>query len=1129
MGTDDDVRGIAPFGGRNDDPRRQRLLNRLRRGPNVPQGDGLAARPMPQVPERPDGPGHARLYQAAAAKAQPLLDAADRALAINPLPREIAAARGPYVNASTTLAAELQLPDYVKAQRSLALKVQAAQTVLAEKVKADAARQKKEQHDGQAAAYAEMAPVLADVKRINVPQGMAAHIGKEHKKAGPEFQTYLARLQALEDAKAPVTKPADRVAPALAGTLIDRCQAVADAAQAYLLHHEGLNDAPKNSAEGIARKRHCEEGLKAASQYALAMEIDRAGPPTQNAPWDRKTQMRVAGAQARFKFEQGNKKLQGLADDGGGKGASESYWLKSKSIAEVGAELSGGTAAKGSREYIFKPTVGEDFPDGMNEQKGSGAAKEALASSNAKLFAAQTGIDLGVPETTVVSMGQYAVSGGDLAGPALVGSVQQLAAGTSTEVRGLPRDTFRKIKPREVQKIALLDLMSLSMDRHGGNVMVDTSDPDNPKLVPIDHGGTLPSRKDFPGAKGRMGGVTGSQWNESTSPVNTLLQIPSAFEPFDPDIVAGLDLLQPAAIEADMKAQLAAMDDIHPGLDASTKVGADNLHMSKRSMMFVKKAAKVLSPAEVQIALAQHGETLFDAQPDTQFETLADRVIADAAPKKAAYQELLGISGNERFLIAAFLVNSKWARTNVEACEMMMAEPKAALDLFKNGQVNNAAPPDDMFKLPFGTARTYTQVDLDDVLAVFPGAKSLKVDPSSQGNFRGYYAAYEEFVANGWTANSLAQAAQAIGGTAPANPKDGLQVMKAWRALQTPAYQAELAKLPLDGTQKCVDNVGTLMKAKNSANIKSQMAATAAASAGQLDPTTTASTHATTLAAQAKASLDLFSDAQRAAPLLPQWQQLGQKIAQGAGANRTPQDFAKEVEADARRLYDAVYAAALEDVRLAYPAVVADMRGLRPPDKGTIPDADDLKVTTYFQNIKDIELSFSGAGNLFIARDTLAKFIADKQAVRAFAVPVAPTAQPGPTAAQRPARPVVPNPAAINALPDFDWDQDTASAAKKQAVKLKLFKDKDTGMTDALKPVNKARAAADNINAALPKDKKIALYAAAERACDEFSRFVNGKLRGLSRDPAWAAYCDSAAKAAEGQFNKFKALRLVLG
>jgi len=310
------------------------------------------------------------------------------------------------------------------------------------------------------------------------------------------------------------------------------------------------------------------------------------------------------------------------------------------------------------------------------------------------------------------------------------------------------------------------------------------------------------------------------------------------------------------------------------------------------------------------------------------------------------------------------------------------------------------------------------------------------------------------------------------------------------------------------------------------------MAAAAAAAAGQLDATTTASTHARTLAAQAKTSLDLFSDARLAAPLLAQWQQLGQKIAQGAGANRTPQEFAKEVEADARRLYDAVYAAALADVRAAYPPVVADLQGLRAPDKGTLPDADYDKASTYYDSIKDIELAFSGAGNLSVARDTLAKLIANKQAMKALGVPIAATAQPGPAGPQRPARPapkVVPNPAAANALPDFDWDQDTASAAKKQAVKLKLFKDTDTGMSDLLKTVNKARTAADNINAALPKAKKIALYTAAEASCTDFTRFVNGKLRGLSRDPAWSAYCDSAARLAEGEYNKFKALRLVLG
>ena len=156
----DEVKQAAPYAGRNDDPRRQRLLQRLRRGPVVaradqPQGqdagDGAAAN-LPPLPEPPHGPQHAQRYNTAAARARPLLDAADRTLAPNRLPPAIAATKAAYVKASTTLAADLQTPDYVKALASLALKEDAARTVLAEKGKLEAATRKKEQHESQSAA-----------------------------------------------------------------------------------------------------------------------------------------------------------------------------------------------------------------------------------------------------------------------------------------------------------------------------------------------------------------------------------------------------------------------------------------------------------------------------------------------------------------------------------------------------------------------------------------------------------------------------------------------------------------------------------------------------------------------------------------------------------------------------------------------------------------------------------------------------------------------------------------------------------------------------------------------------------------------------------------------------------------
>lgn len=1057
--------------------------------------------------------GERNAYQTAAAKAQPTVDAAARLLAAASLPSKLATVKPQFDATSLAVTTAVQGQNYAQALQDLPAREAAAKAVLVAKGEVEAVRQKNRQYNAQKAAYAEMAPILADVKRSNVPQGMAKQIGQNHKNAEPEFKTYLAKLQELEDAKHGVD-PAKSVNPILAGTIKGKCQEVVGAAQAYLAHYDkDLTDQQKSSKENLSRKQHCEEGIKSASQYALAMEIDIAGEPTQNNQWDLETQMRVAGARATFSYEQGNKKLQGLDDDGGGKGASDSYWVRSKSIAEVGDELRSGNEAKGSRAFIFKPSDGEKSPSGMQDPKGAGAAKEALASSNAKLFAAQNGIDLGVPETTVVSMGQYAIKNGDLAGPALIGSAQQLAAGTTTEVRALPNDTFKKIKPREVQKIALLDIMSLSMDRHGGNIMVDTADPNDPKLVPIDHGGTLPSRGDFPKAKNRMGGVSSHQFQDSTSPTNVLLQIPSAFEPFDPDILAGIDLLDPATIEADMKAQVETMDQVHPGLNASQKVGADSRRMSKRSMMFLKKAAKVMSPAEVQIALAQHGEALFDAT-DANFDTVANQVIADMTPKKEAYQEVMGLTENQLYEISEFLLSNGWVTSRDHADDMIMSEPKAVLSLFKSKTANAAAlarSPFDSPKSPQG--QPLAQADIDTIKTVFPNIKNLRVD--NQKVLKEQYAAYQEYVANGWTGADVARVVQAVGGTPPNGPVGSLAIMKAWAELQKPDYQQELARLPLDAAKTCFDNLKELIGAKGARLARAQIAANAAASAGVLDPTATTSRYATDLLAKAKTSLDLFSDPANAAPLLARWQQLTAKLAQGPVQNQSPQDFAKEVESDATGLSNAVTAAALEDVRLAHAAFIPAFQGLRAPDNAP------QDVTTYFKDLEDIKLALGGAGNLKVARDTLLKLQTGKQAMLAIAVPVAAAAQTGPAVATQAAQPQV----AVQPLGTFDWDQATASAVKKQAVQLRLFKDKDTGMSDALKAVNKARDAADNIDNTLSDAKKINIHKKAEDACTDFSKFVNGKLRGLSKDPRWGGYCDSAADEAESDYRKFKGLR----
>ncbi len=1071
----------------------------------------LAVPPMRPPPPLPPAPNPGKdAYETAAAAAKPSFDTAERLLAAPMLSPQVAATKQAYTTAKAAVTGAVQGGNFVGALQSLPAQTAAAAAVLRAKSQADAALAQKRKIAGQIGTFAAMEGILANVKLSNLPEGMAKNLREFNGDAGKEFKAYLDKMQAVENAKKGVD-PKQPVPKPQAEDIKVKCGEMVGAAQAYLAHFEKSYATKQPSKGALSRKQQCEEGIKAATQYSLAMDLDIAKRPTAANPWDAETEMRMAGVQFAFRLEQGNKKLRGLGDDGGAKGASDSYWARNKSVTEVVEEQRTGQEAAGKRTYIFKPTQGEENPLGMTAPKGAGAAKEALASAGAKAFAAQTGIDLGVPETTVVSVGQYALAGGDLAAPSAIGSAQQVAARADTDLHNLPVDTFKKIKPIEVQKIALLDMMSLSMDRHGGNLMVDLADPNDPKLIPIDHGASLPSRNDFPAVKDRFGGLETKNFGNATNPVNVLLAIPSAFEPFDPEILAGLDLLDPAAIHAEMQGQVAAMDQVHPNLGASQKVGPDSLAMSKRSMMFLKKAAKTLSPAEVQIAIGQYGEKLFDAT-DADFATVADQVIADMTPKREAYKELLSLSGTQRYEMEQFLTNTGgWAESS-NATDIVMADPENMLKLFKSKTVNPAARPKiTLFNAPKADPdQVFSQADKDAMTTAFPVSDPAKPE---------HLAAFKEFTDSNFTTDQLTVALTALGGKPPTLPLGALRVMRAWTELQTPAFQAERAQLPFPDDEPCTTAVQALVKGKLTNRIRDQASAQVNAAASQVDPAAARTQFATDTLAEAKRYIDLFFDAARAAPVQAEWQRLTAKLANGPGPNQSAADFAKEIEDDAQALLAAVASAGIADARVVLGTVEAALQGFRWPEGRS--DADNNK----YKLLADARFTMGGAGNVSEAQKTVRQLLQEQAAIQAIVVPVA-APQPQPQPANAPVQPQQP---AATPLPAFDWTQARASAVKKQAVTLRLFKDKDTGMTDALKPVNQAREAAEAMPANAPTATKRKLYTAAEEACGAFNRYVNGKLRGLSEDERWTGFCDSAADAAQSEYEKYKGLREGLG
>lgn len=101
-----------------------------------------------------------------------------------------------------------------------------------------------------------------------------------------------------------------------------------------------------------------------------------------------------------------------------------------------------------------------------------------------------------------------------------------------------------------------------------------------------------------------------------------------------------------------------------------------------------------------------------------------------------------------------------------------------------------------------------------------------------------------------------------------------------------------------------------------------------------------------------------------------------------------------------------------------------------------------------------------------------------------------------------------------------------------RAVAAGLFKkDKDTGMTDRLKPVYSARKALQNVLDKDPPatdDKKKAAMEEVLAAYAKFRTFADGKLRVLSTNPAWGKYCDSAVQLVDKEIKDGKKLLTTL-
>lgn len=207
------------------------------------------------------------------------------------------------------------------------------------------------------------------------------------------------------------------------------------------------------------------------------------------------------------------------------------------SIASISAESASGTYlvrdSQGRKLAIFKPCDEEAGTNGgdmtslsVSVQRGCAPGQGARREYLAYMLDQQSpaGFRAGVPATALVRMRHPTMFGGMPKEGSLMRFVNN---------RGGAEDFGPSCFSEEnVHRLALFDLRTLNLDRHGGNILVDSSTGD---LVPIDHGCAFPTELGEPWLDWRL-------WRQAETELSSETR----------SFIQGLDPLAAASLSAEL-------------------------------------------------------------------------------------------------------------------------------------------------------------------------------------------------------------------------------------------------------------------------------------------------------------------------------------------------------------------------------------------------------------------------------------------------------------------------------------------------------------------------------------------------------------------------------------------------
>lgn len=480
------------------------------------------------------------------------------------------------------------------------------------------------------------------------PPGRAERLAKEvnrgfmQRGTGPKFGKVIDAMKAVEK------EPSEKHLAALERLADD-----------YL---KGYDEGDNDNDDITKRKAAiCREALKdVAAQRKYARRLSELKPP----PWSGEEEIAVRALQAEMLLDRNPAKKLGAGESG----ASESFFLPGRD---------------GPNQFIFKPADGENV-SGYGWTQGGGAPREvAVSSMNESLK--EFGLDCGVSKTSLVS-----VDNPSLATPRngnrsqRVGAIQDfvpqkmvpdLTVGGQNKMRALNfADVFNpqegdpryEIPKKDAQKVLVLDFVSLQLDRNDGNVLFQEGPGGNPKMVPIDAGNALPNRDAW-------------ESRRRTFANQALFKGPVADQPFDPEIKASIESMDPDKIAASLTTAKQQMSGVDPNVSAGLE--DQSIEMSRRSAMFLKRAVAVLgTPKELAEGYAHCLQKVFDA-PARQVEAAIEEAIRETRARLEQKREL------ERLNYEAVLAELAWPYD----IEFGSEDPQYLLSIVRARKPNPAA------------------------------------------------------------------------------------------------------------------------------------------------------------------------------------------------------------------------------------------------------------------------------------------------------------------------------------------------------------------------------------------------------------------------------------------------------